>query len=132
MSRTPVIPAEKKIRIVMSTPAGSSTNRRTRRRSGARPPNGVSDGFSWLVSAADIRSATVIAKAFSGGFHLVTQHVGPVPLGSRDVDEPADPPRVDGVVVAQHPHVVVPWQSDPVGEPHGRSDRRQVEHRRTI
>ena len=33
---------------------------------------------------------------------------------------PADPPRIDGVVVAQHPHAVVPRQSDPSGAPYVR------------
>ena len=40
-----------------------------------------------------------------------------------DVDEPADHPGVDGVVISRDAYVVVPAQPDPGGVPDRRSDR---------
>nr|AAG24941.2 unknown [Frankia sp. Ar15] len=48
------------------------------------------------------------------------------------VDEPADRPRVDGVVDGVDPHVVVPAEPDPGGKAGQRVDRWQFQHRPQI
>lgn len=46
------------------------------------PANGVSGGFHGGQSAAGMRSANVMAKAFNAGFQRMVHLVRPVPLGS--------------------------------------------------
>src|SRR5665648_817976 len=60
----------------------------------------------------------------AGGDHFTQARV--------DLDEPADHRRVDRVVVAGDPHVVVPAQPDPGGLPDRGRHRRQSAHRRDI
>ena len=50
----------------------------------------------------------------------------------RDVDEPADYPRIHRIVDGVDAYVVVTGQSDPLTESDRRSDRRQRQHRQVV
>ena len=74
----------------------------------------------------------LVPPAIGGSDEPATQmHADVVEFGD-DVDHAADRDRVDGVVVAEHPDVVVPGQPDPQPQTHRGFQRRQRQHRRLV